>query len=119
MKKNKQKTALITGPTSGIGFELISLFCKDNINLVLVSRNKERLQNIKENIIKNYDINVTIFPIDLSNVNSAKKVFDFCLEHNLEIDYLVNNAGFGIYGLFEKTSIQLIVLLKLNILLTK
>ena len=107
MNKNKQKTALITGPTSGIGFELISLFCKDNIDLVLVSRNEERLQKIKEDVIKNYNINVALFPIDLSHTNSAKKVYEFCVKNNLEIDYLVNNAGFGIYGLFEEAPIQL------------
>ena len=36
-----------------------------------------------------------------------KKVYEFCVHHNLKIDYLVNNAGFGIYGVFEKTSMQL------------
>ena len=101
------KTALITGPTSGIGFELISLFCNDNIDLVLVSRNKEKLEDIKDYILKNYDINVVIFPIDLSHSSSASKVYKFCTDHNLKIDYLVNNAGFGLYGVFEKTSVQL------------
>ncbi len=116
MSNKINKTALITGPTSGIGFELISLFCNDNIDLVLVSRNKEKLENIKNYIINNYDVNVFILSIDLSNSGSAKKVYEFCVHHNLKIDYLVNNAGFGIYGFFEKTSIQLeIEMIHLNI----
>ena len=93
MTENKNKrTALITGPTSGIGFEFASLFAEDNIDLVLVSRRQEILEKIKKDVIRKYKINVVIFPIDLSVMGSAEKVYKFCLKNNLEIDYLVNNA---------------------------
>lgn len=94
------KTALITGASSGIGFELIKLFAKDQINLVLVSRNKKRLLDIQNDILANYNIEVFIFPCDLSISNSSEKVYQFCCLNNLKINYLVNNAGFGIYGDF-------------------
>ena len=48
------KTALITGASSGIGFELIDLFAKDKINLILVSRNEKKLLEIQKSIINNY-----------------------------------------------------------------
>lgn len=98
------KTALITGSSSGIGFELIKLFAKDKINLVLVSRNKKKLLDIQNDILGNYDIKVFIFPCDLSTSNSSKKVYQFCCLNNLKISYLVNNAGFGIYGDFIDNS---------------
>ncbi len=94
------KTALITGASSGIGFELIDLFAKDKINLILVSRNEKKLLEIQKNIINNYKIKVFIYPCDLSVPNSAEKIYQFCCSENLKINYLVNNAGFGIYGNF-------------------
>ena len=94
------KTALITGASSGIGFELIDLFAKDKINLILVSRNEKKLLEIQKSIINNYKIKVFIYPCDLSVPNSAEKVYQFCCSKNLKINYLVNNAGFGIYGSF-------------------
>ena len=100
------KTALITGASSGIGFELIKLFARDKINLVLVSRNETRLLEIKKNITSTYAIKVFLCPCDLSRQHSANKVYKFCLSNNLKINYLVNNAGFGIYGDFIKTEFK-------------
>jgi len=107
IENKRKKTALITGPTSGIGFEFVSLFAEDNIDLVLVARRQEILEKIKKDVIRKYKINVVIFPIDLSVMGSAEKVYKFCLKNNLEIDYLVNNAGFGAYGFFSENSIEL------------
>ena len=106
MKKNNNQMALITGSTSGIGLELVYLFCEDNIDLVLVSRNAKKLENLKQEILEKYSINVFILALDLSISNSAKKVYNFCVHNNLQIDYLVNNAGFGIYGFFQETNMS-------------
>lgn len=103
---NNFKTALITGASSGIGFELVSLFARDNINLILVARNKKKLTEIQEKISNNYSVKVHIIPCDLAISNSAKKVYDYCVTKNLKINYLVNNAGFGIYGEFVDNEIS-------------
>ena len=94
------KTALITGASSGIGLELINLFARDKINLVLVSRNKKKLIEIKKEITSKHEVKVFLYPCDLSCQNSASDVYNFCVSQNLTINYLVNNAGFGIYGDF-------------------
>ena len=107
MNMVNKKNALITGPTSGIGLELTYLFCQDNIDLLLVSRNTKKLESLQKYLLKTYNVKVFIFPIDLSLQGSAQKVHEFCLQNNIKIDYLVNNAGFGIYGLFEKTPIKI------------
>ena len=103
----KNKTALITGPTSGIGLELAYLFAKDNINLVLASRNKKLLLEIKKDISKKFNVIVNIFPVDLSQKGSSRKIHNYCNRKKIKIEYLVNNAGFGKYGLFSESSLKL------------
>lgn len=103
----KNKTALITGPTSGIGLELAYLFARDNINLVLASRNKKLLLEIKKDISKKFNVIVNIFPVDLSQKGSSRKIYNYCNRKKIKIEYLVNNAGFGKYGLFSESSLKL------------
>ena len=113
----KKRTALITGATSGIGFELVKLFAADSIDLLLVSRNKKKLLEIKKSTIQEYKINVDIIACDLAVPNSASKVLEFCLLNKISIDYLVNNAGFGIYGHFiENNLADVQEMINLNIL---
>ena len=104
--KKKNKTVLITGPTSGIGLELTHLFAQDNINLILASRNKKLLLKIHNDILKKYNIIVNVYPVDLSKSGSARKLYNFCIRKKIIVDYLVNNAGFGKYGLFTQTSLN-------------
>ncbi len=97
---------LITGATSGIGYELMLLFAKSKNNLLLVSRNKEKLKDIKLNIEKKYKVNVEYIDIDLSLYDSAEKVFSFITSKKLKISILVNNSGFGWGGEFNSSSID-------------
>lgn len=89
------KTALITGASSGIGKELAYIFAKDKHNLVLVARSEDKLKEIAEEIKTRDGVEVTVIPMDLSKQGSAKELFNQINTKNIEIDFLINNAGFG------------------------
>lgn len=89
--------ALITGASSGIGRDMARYMSDLGIDLILVARNEERLKAVKEEL----KTNVEIISLDLSNAEN-------CLDlHNRakDIDILINNAGFGTFGEFDKTSL--------------
>ena len=96
--------ALITGVSSGIGYELALLFAKNGHNLILVARQKNKLQQLADELKKNYKIETLIFSIDLSFTNGAEEIFGQVQEKSIHINYLVNNAGFYVKGPFSKTS---------------
>ena len=96
-----RKTALITGATSGIGYELTKLFAEDSYDLVLIARNKDKLKEIKEYLSKKYNIDILIIAKDLSVPNAAIEIFNEIEEKKIVIDILVNNAGIGNFGLFN------------------
>ncbi|CRK82210.1 SDR family NAD(P)-dependent oxidoreductase [Neobacillus massiliamazoniensis] len=98
-----KKTALITGASSGLGYEFVKLFAKDGYNLVLVARNGKQLEEIKQSF-KN--IEVTVILKDLSVLGSPKEVFEEVEKQGINIDVLVNNAGFGLMGGFDELDIQ-------------
>jgi uncharacterized protein len=95
------RTALITGATSGIGYELAYIHAKQGGNLVLVARSKDKLLQIKKDLENNYKINVYIIEKDLSLMDSPKDVYDEIIKNNITVDYLINNAGFGDFGFFN------------------
>lgn len=108
-----KKTALITGATSGLGYEFVKLFANDGYNLVLVARNGQKLDEIRESF-KN--IEVTAIPKDLSVPGAAKEVFQDVDKQGIEIDILVNNAGFGLLGKFDELDIyKQLEMIQLNI----
>ena len=100
-----RKYALITGGTEGIGLELAKLFAKDNCNLIIVARNEEKLLKVKNDIEDKYKVFVDILSVDLSIHNSCEKIFNFVDKKNISVDYLINNAGIGSFGLFHKGKI--------------
>jgi len=96
--------ALITGASRGIGYELALLFAKNRHNLILVSRHKDVLIQLADNLSNNYKIIVLAIPIDLSHPDAAEEIFRLVLEKSISVDYLVNNAGFYVKGAFSETS---------------
>jgi uncharacterized protein len=94
----KRQTVLITGPTSGIGNDFAQIFAERGYDLFLVSRNSEKLSDIKNQVEKRLGISVAVMPIDLACAGSAQKVYDEILRRKIEIHVLVNNSGFGIGG---------------------
>ena len=96
----KHKTALITGASGGLGLEFAKLLAKKKYDLVLVARNEGKLFALKNELETEYGITVYVRAADLSVVDAALDVFDFTLEHDIKIDILINNAGFGDSGSF-------------------
>ncbi|MGG1400695.1 SDR family oxidoreductase [Bacillus salipaludis] len=98
-----KRTALITGATSGLGYEFVKLFAADGYNLVLVARNQQKLEEIKHTFTH---IEVTIIAKDLSLPGAAKEVFQEAEKKDIQIDTLINNAGFGLMGNFDDLDLQ-------------
>lgn len=92
--------AVITGATSGIGKKMSEYLYEKGWNLILTGRNREVLANLE----KNYNGKAETIALDMSNENDVYKLYDFCKEK--DVDMIVNNSGFGIFGEFEKTDLK-------------
>jgi uncharacterized protein len=104
---NKNKSvALITGASTGIGFDLAKLFAKDKWELVLVARNKSKLEEVAKELETANATKVHIFACDLSQKEAVQELFHFTKDRNLFVEVLVNNAGFGISGNFSENSLE-------------
>ncbi len=98
-----RKTALITGASGGLGEEFAKLFAADGYDLVLVARSEDKLKTLALELEKQHSITATVLPTDLSVSGAAAKIFEELTHKNIVITALVNNAGFGAYGLFHET----------------
>lgn len=96
-------TALITGASNGIGLELAKVHASKGGDLVLVARNKSKLDELKAELESHYKVSVYTIGKDLSVNNSAQEVYDETTKQNIKIEYLINNAGFGNFGMFVET----------------
>ena len=92
--------ALITGASSGMGRDMARILSKMGYDLILVARRRERLLELK----KELDTNVTVISMDLSIVQNNYKLYEKVKNKN--VDILINNAGFGLFGEFVKTEID-------------
>ena len=99
--------SLITGASSGIGRDMAFEFADRGYDLILVARSFDRLKEAKNEIIKKYDkCNVLIMKCDVSNVESVKNLYNDVRKEFVNIDVLVNNAGFGDCGKFYETDLE-------------
>ncbi|MCI5911092.1 MAG: SDR family oxidoreductase [Oscillospiraceae bacterium] len=92
--------AVITGATSGIGKKMSEYLYEKGWNLILTGRNREVLANLE----KKYNGKAETIALDMSYENDVYRLYDFCKEK--DVDMIVNNAGFGIFGEFEKTDLK-------------
>lgn len=97
------KTTLITGASSGIGLEFAKIFAEKEYSLVLVARSEDKLIEIKQDLENKFKIRVKVITKDLSLRNSASEIYEELKKENIEINILINNAGFGEYGKFSDT----------------
>ncbi|HUQ84773.1 MAG TPA: SDR family oxidoreductase [Candidatus Limnocylindrales bacterium] len=100
-----QKTVLITGGSSGIGFELAKIFGQNNYQLILVANDKEKLENAGDEL-KNSGFSVKTIAKDLSNPDSPSQIYEQLKQEEITIDILVNNAGFATYGPFSENDLD-------------
>ena len=89
---------LITGTTSGIGKEFAELFAEKGYNLITVAMNEEKLKEQKQTLESKYNISVKYIVKDLSIEESYSEIYNEVKASNIEIDILINNAGFATYG---------------------
>ncbi|MEC4885386.1 MAG: SDR family oxidoreductase [Scytonema sp. PMC 1070.18] len=116
-QSSSQKTALITGASSGIGYQLACIFARQNYNLVLVDINGVKLIRIANEFSKNYNISVKHIIKDLSLTTSPEEIFLEVQQASITVNVLVNNAGFGTYGLFSETNlVDELQMLQLNVI---
>ena len=103
--ETKQKFALVTGATSGIGYELAKLLAKDGYNLFIVGREQATLNTVAKEFERD-GIRVICFEKDLFNENAPFEVYDEVKAQDIKIDVLINDAGQGQYGEFVDTDIR-------------
>jgi len=96
----RAKTALVTGGAGGIGFEMCKLIAADGYNLVLVDMNEMGMTRAAKELESTYGIKVQTICKDLSDKNAAREIVYELNLREVEIDVLVNNAGFGLSGRF-------------------
>lgn len=101
----EKPVALITGGSSGIGFELSKLFAMSDYNLVWVALLDDELSEAKEKITQLYGgVEVKYIALDLSEIGAAQKVYDWVKSEEVEVEVLVNSAGFGMCGFMNDLS---------------
>lgn len=102
---NHKKYALITGASSGIGFELAKLFAKDGYNLIIIGRDKDQLnQRAKE--LGEQGVEVISLVKDLFKREDTLSIYQAVKSHGIDVEVLINNAGQGAYGEFKDTELN-------------
>lgn len=99
-----RRTALITGASNGLGVEFAKIHAAKGDNLVLVARGKDKMNLLKAEIEKRHDVSVYVIGRDLSETGAPKTIYNELKTQKIKIDYLINNAGFGDFGPYEKSN---------------
>lgn len=100
------KTVLITGGSSGIGFDLAKLFLKDGSTVILTAADPEKLSLAAGELEKISGRKIHFIAKDLASSSAPKEIFDELASKKITVDALVNNAGFGVYGKVHELPIQ-------------
>jgi len=94
--------ALVTGASKGIGKHIAVELAKRKIDVLLVARSKNLLEELSKTLQDTYSIKAAYLAVDLAGRNAPQQVFNWCADNKYDINILVNNAGYGLSGLFEK-----------------
>src|SRR5215207_6130989 len=99
----QKMTALVTGASGGIGEELARLFAADGHDLVLLARSRDKLARLSEELAGKHGVGARVVAADLARPEAPREIFEELKGAGVTVDALVNNAGFGSYGLFAET----------------
>ncbi|TGK17352.1 SDR family oxidoreductase [Leptospira fluminis] len=100
-----KKTAVVTGASAGIGYEIAKLAASDGYDLILVARNSKALAKVKKEL-ESMGAQAEVLVMDLSDPKAPKKIYEFARKKKAIVDLLVNNAGFGTNGRFDKLDLE-------------
>jgi short-subunit dehydrogenase len=106
MDNNTISMALVTGATSGIGYELTKILAENGHNLILISRSQAELEVISNNFSTQYGVKVITIVKDLFEPGAAEELYNEVKAQGLHVNILVNDAAQGVYGKFAETSLQ-------------
>lgn len=111
--------ALVTGASAGIGLEIARYLAASGYDLILTARREEQLQKVRSRILNRYpDRKILVIPADLSKREECMRLFkEACVQAGSEnIEFVANNAGMGVYGLFLETDLEKeLTLIDLNV----
>jgi len=100
MSELRGKTALVTGASSGLGVDFATLLAERGCHLVLVARREDRLRQLAEKLTAAHGVDVHVIATNLARLGAADELFDKTQALGLDVDVLINNAGFGVHGPF-------------------
>ncbi len=103
---SKEKYAIVTGASCGIGYELAKILAKDGKDIVVIARSRDRLEDLKKEIENKHGTKVKVLAKDLSDPKAPPEIFSELEKEKIAVDVLVNNAGYGVYGMFLETDLQ-------------
>jgi uncharacterized protein len=100
------KTALITGASGGIGYELALLSARDGFDCILVARSHDKLKALAARLEGEFRVKALVLPKDLSKATAVDEIYEVVSAASMQVDVLVNNAGFPVFGLFTETDLD-------------
>lgn len=101
-----KNVALITGASTGIGKELATIHAEKGGDLIIVARNKEKLEHLKTTLEKKHGISVTVIVKDLVKATAPQEIYEVVKSAGIKVEYLINNAGFGALGKFHELEMK-------------
>ena len=101
------KWAVVTGASAGIGEAIAVELAEAGVNLVLTARRRERLDLLAERLRSQHSVQTQVIVADLTLPQAPQQIFDATEGAGLQVDVLINNAGFGEYGEFLRSSLEM------------
>lgn len=112
-----EKWALVTGASSGLGVDFAKVLAAKRYNIILVARREERLNEVREQLERDYGMKAVVIPMDLAVEDAPNRLYNEINNRKLQVEVLVNNAGYGLYGTFVEIDREReLEMLKLDIL---